>query len=72
MKGEDIIMDTLIDYEALRLVWWLFLGVLLTGFAIMDGFDLGVAELLPVVARTDVERRVAINSIGPVWDGNQV
>lgn len=65
-------METLIDYEALRLVWWLFLGVLLIGFAIMDGFDLGVAALLPVVARTDVERRVAINSIGPVWDGNQV
>ncbi len=65
-------METLIDYEVLRLVWWLFLGVLLIGFAIMDGFDLGVAALLPVVARTDVERRVAINSIGPVWDGNQV
>lgn len=65
-------METLLDYEHLRLVWWLFLGVLLIGFAIMDGFDLGVAALLPVVARTDLERRVAINSIGPVWDGNQV
>ncbi len=61
-----------IDYEILRLIWWLFLGVLLIGFAIMDGFDLGVATLLPFVARTDVERRVAINTIGPVWDGNQV
>ncbi len=65
-------METLIDYEHLRLIWWLFLGVLLIGFAVMDGFDLGVAALLPLVARTDVERRVAINSIGPVWDGNQV
>jgi cytochrome d ubiquinol oxidase subunit II len=61
-----------LDYEILRLVWWLFLGVLLIGFAIMDGFDLGVAMLLPYVARADTERRVAINAIGPVWDGNQV
>ncbi|WP_114861897.1 cytochrome d ubiquinol oxidase subunit II [Azospirillum brasilense] len=65
-------MESLLDYESLRLIWWLFLGVLLIGFAVMDGFDLGVAALLPVVARDDVERRVAINSIGPVWDGNQV
>ncbi len=65
-------MHHMVDYEILRLIWWLFLGVLLIGFAIMDGFDLGVAALLPLVARTDVERRVAINSIGPVWDGNQV
>src|SRR3984957_2577541 len=61
-----------LDYEILRLVWWLFLGVLLIGFAIMDGFDLGVAMLLPYVARTDVERGVTINAIGPVWGGNQV
>lgn len=62
----------IMDYEILRLIWWLFLGVLLIGFAIMDGFDLGVAAQLPFVARTDSERRVAINTIGPVWDGNQV
>jgi cytochrome d ubiquinol oxidase subunit II len=61
-----------LDYEMLRLIWWLFLGVLLIGFAIMDGFDLGVAMLLPFVARTDIERRVTINTIGPVWEGNQV
>src|ERR1700730_9250844 len=61
-----------VDYEILRLVWWLFLGVLLIGSAIMDGFDLGVAMLLPYVARTDIERRVTINAIGPVWEGNQV
>ena len=61
-----------LDYEILRVIWWLFLGVLLIGFAIMDGFDLGVAALLPFVARNDGERRVAINTIGPVWDGNQV
>ena len=56
-----------IDYESLRVIWWLFLGVLLIGFAVMDGFDLGVAMLLPYVARSDVERRVMINSIGPFW-----
>jgi cytochrome bd ubiquinol oxidase subunit II len=65
-------MSIPLDYEILRLIWWLFLGVLLIGFAIMDGFDLGVAMLLPFVARNDTERRVTINSIGPFWDGNQV
>jgi cytochrome bd ubiquinol oxidase subunit II len=61
-----------IDYEILRLIWWFFLGLLLIGFAIMDGFDLGIGILLPFVARNDLERRVVINSIGPVWEGNQV
>jgi cytochrome bd ubiquinol oxidase subunit II len=61
-----------IDYELLRLAWWLLLGLVLIGFAVMDGFDMGVAILLPVAARTDTERRIMINSIGPVWDGNQV
>ena len=65
-------MSIPVDYEILRVIWWLFLGLLLIGFAIMDGFDLGVATLLPFVARTETERRVAINTIGPVWDGNQV
>ncbi len=65
-------MSLPIDYDILRLIWWLFLGVLLIGFAIMDGFDLGVAALLPLVGRTDTERRIALNAIGPVWDGNQV
>ncbi|MFO7326605.1 MAG: cytochrome d ubiquinol oxidase subunit II, partial [Pseudomonadota bacterium] len=61
-----------LDYATLRVIWWLLLGVLLVGFAIMDGFDLGVAALLPVVAKTDEERRVALNVVGPVWEGNQV
>ena len=60
------------DYEIMRLIWWALLGILLIGFAVMDGFDLGVATLLPVVARTDIERRIVINTIGPVWEGNQV
>jgi cytochrome d ubiquinol oxidase subunit II len=59
------------EYEILRLIWWALLGILLIGFAVMDGFDLGTAALLPFVGRTDMERRVAINSIGPVWEGNQ-
>jgi cytochrome d ubiquinol oxidase subunit II len=60
------------DYATLRLIWWALLGILLIGFAVMDGFDLGTAALLPFVARTDGERRVAINTVGPVWEGNQV
>jgi cytochrome bd ubiquinol oxidase subunit II len=60
------------DYETLRLIWWALLGILLIGFAVLDGFDLGTAALLPLVARTDLERRVAINTVGPVWEGNQV
>ena len=60
------------DYETLRLIWWLLLGVLLIGFALTDGFDLGVAAVLPFVARTDEERRLVINSIGATWEGNQV
>src|ERR1700759_235261 len=65
-------MSIPLDYETLRLIWWLLLGVLLIGFAVMDGFDLGTAMLLPFVARTDSERRVTINAIGPFWEGNQV
>lgn len=61
-----------LDYESLRLIWWLLLGVLLIGFAVMGGRDLGVGALLPVVARTDEERRILINLIGPTWEGNQV
>ncbi len=60
------------DYETLKLIWWLFVGVLLLGFAIMDGHDMGVGTLLPFVGRDDVERRVLINTVGPHWDGNQV
>ena len=62
----------LLDYVTLRHVWWVLLGVLLIAFAIMDGADLGVAMLLPLVAKTDAERRVLYNVIGPVWEGNQV
>ncbi|MDS7595107.1 cytochrome d ubiquinol oxidase subunit II [Agrobacterium tumefaciens] len=67
-----MILHELIDYEILRLIWWLLLGVLLIGFAVTGGFDLGAGALLPFVAKTDIERRVVINSIGPTWEGNQV
>lgn len=61
-----------LDYETLRLIWWVLLGVLLIGFALTDGFDLGVAALLPFIGRTDVERRQVINTISATWEGNQV
>ncbi len=60
------------DYEILRLIWWVLIGVLLVGFAITDGFDMGVGALVPVIGKSDNERRVMINSIAPHWDGNQV
>ena len=67
-----MILHQLLSYETLRLIWWGLLGVLLLAYAVMDGFELGVGMLLPFAARTDLERRVAINSVGPVWEGNQV
>jgi cytochrome d ubiquinol oxidase subunit II len=60
------------DYEILRIIWWLLIGVLLVGFAITDGFVLGTMMLLGYAGRDDSERRIVINSVGPVWEGNQV
>ncbi|MFA9218559.1 MAG: cytochrome d ubiquinol oxidase subunit II [Sphingomonadaceae bacterium] len=62
----------MLDYSTLKIIWWLLVGVLLVGFAIMDGHDMGVGTLLPFVGRSDIERRVVINTVGPHWDGNQV
>ena len=62
----------LLDYETLRVIWWALLGILLIGFAVLDGFDLGVAALIPFAGRNDGERRLLINAVGPVWEGNQV
>jgi cytochrome d ubiquinol oxidase subunit II len=59
-------------YLVLKVLWWLLLGVLLMGLAIMVGMDMGVGTLLRYVGRTDTERRVALNTIGPHWEGNQV
>lgn len=60
------------DYETLRIIWWLLLGALLVGFAVMDGFDMGVGAMFRFIGKTDEERRALIESIEPVWDGNQV
>ena len=62
----------MIDYAILKVIWWLFIGVLLVGFAIMDGQDMGVGTLLPFLGKNDSERRIMINSVAPHWDGNQV
>ncbi|MEZ9327494.1 cytochrome d ubiquinol oxidase subunit II [Vibrio breoganii] len=60
------------DYEVLRFIWWVLIGVLFVGFAVTDGFDMGVCAVVPILGKTDTERRVMINSIAPHWDGNQV
>ena len=62
----------LLDYESLKFAWWLLVGILLVGFAVMDGMDMGVGTLLPFLGKNDPERRVIINTVGPHWDGNQV
>ena len=62
----------ILDYETLKVIWWLLIGVLLIGFAVTDGFDMGVGMLLPFLGQNDDERRVIINTIGPHWEGNQV
>lgn len=67
-----MVLSELLDYSTLRLIWWVLLGVLLIGFAAMDGFDLGIETMLPFVARNDLERRVVLQTIEPVWEGNQV
>lgn len=67
-----MILHDLISFELLRVIWWALLGVLLIGFALTDGFDMGVGTLLPFIAKTDAERRLTINTIGPTWEGNQV
>lgn len=62
----------MLDIEVLRVIWWILLGVLFMGFAVMDGFDLGAAALFPLVAKNETERRIVLNTIGPIWEGNQV
>ncbi len=62
----------MLDYEVLKVIWWLFIGVLLAGFAIMDGQDMGIGTLLPFLGKNDDEKRIMINAVAPHWDGNQV
>ncbi|MBA4225659.1 MAG: cytochrome d ubiquinol oxidase subunit II [Hyphomonas sp.] len=65
-------MDIPLDYATLKVIWWALVGILLIGYALTDGYDLGVATLLPFIGKTDEERRLVINSIGPMWEGHQV
>jgi cytochrome d ubiquinol oxidase subunit II len=60
------------DQSTLAFIWYLLLGVLLAGYAVLDGFDLGVGIMHPFISRNDTERRLALNTIGPLWDGNEV
>ncbi|MBD2780500.1 cytochrome d ubiquinol oxidase subunit II [Xenorhabdus szentirmaii] len=62
----------MLDYDVLRFIWWLLIGVLLIGFTVTDGFDMGVGILLKIIGKNDTERRIMINSVAPHWDGNQV
>ncbi len=78
MQSEDLRSNRgkkekiMFDYETLRFIWWLLIGVILVVFMISDGFDMGIGCLLPLVARDDDERRIVINSVGAHWEGNQV
>ena len=62
----------MIEYATLKILWWFFIGLLLAGFAVMDGQDMGVGTLLPFLGKNDTERRIMINCVAPHWDGNQV
>jgi cytochrome d ubiquinol oxidase subunit II len=59
------------DYVTLKVIWWCFVGVLLIGFALTNGFDFGVGMWLPFLGKNDIERRIIINAVGPTWEGNQ-
>jgi cytochrome d ubiquinol oxidase subunit II len=59
------------DYATLKLVWWVFVGIIIVTFALTDGWDLGIGMLSPMLGKTDEERRVILRSIEPNWEGNQ-
>jgi cytochrome d ubiquinol oxidase subunit II len=61
----------MLDYETLKLIWWALIGVLLIMFALTDGFDMGVGTLIPIIGKTDEERRIMLNTVAPHWEGNQ-
>ena len=60
------------DFTTLQIVWFCLIAVLWTGYLVLEGFDYGVAMLIPFLGRTEKEKRVIVNTIGPVWDGNEV
>jgi len=59
-------------WDLLRNVWFILVGVLLAGYSILDGFDLGLGVLFPFLAKNEAEKTILVRSIGPVWDGNEV
>ncbi|MFI3256327.1 MAG: cytochrome d ubiquinol oxidase subunit II, partial [Psittacicella sp.] len=61
----------MLNYEFLRFIWWFLLGFLMLGFAVTDGFDNGVLIAMPFLGKNNTERRVLLNTVGPVWEGNQ-
>lgn len=67
-------MLTLLEASAsgLQITWYLLIVVLWLGYFFLEGFDYGVAMLLPILGKTEKKRRVMINTVGPVWDGNEV
>ena len=56
----------------LNIIWFILVTVLFIGFFFLEGFDYGVGALIPIVGKTDDEKRVVLNTIGPFWDGNEV
>lgn len=62
----------MLDLEILRIIWWVLIGVLFMAFAVTDGYDLGAAVLFPFIARSEGEKRIVLNTIGAIWEGNQV
>lgn len=69
---DSLLLLAQLSRDLLAHVWFVLLAILLIGYAILDGFDLGVGILHPFVANSDHERRLVMNSIGPLWDGNEV
>ena len=67
----NILLET-VSVPTLPMVWFLLVAVLWLGFFFLEGFDFGVAMLIPVLGKNDRDRRVVVNTIGPVWDGNEV
>ncbi len=60
------------DPSVLQIVWFCLIAILWIGYLVLEGFDYGVAMLIPILGKTEKERRVIVNTIGPVWDGNEV
>ena len=62
----------IVEPSTLQIVWFCLIAVLWIGFLVLEGFDYGVAMLIPVLGKNEKDKRVIVNTIGPVWDGNEV